>query len=123
REPGRSQHLLNLPQETQADGEVERDALEHMVALEMSQLVCQHRVDLIRREALQQGVEEHDALGFAEAGEVGVALRAALAAGPHKQAAVAKTSFLELSFDARFLGLVLQRFEVEESAHRSAAQE
>ena len=40
----------------------------------------------LRRQARQQGVEEDDALGRAEAGEIGVAVRAALAAVHHEQA-------------------------------------
>ena len=49
-----------------------------MAMLEMSEFMRQHGFDFLGREFFQQGVEEHDALGTAEAGEVGVAVRRAL---------------------------------------------
>ena len=57
-----------------------------VAAGEVAELVREHRLDLGRLEALEQGVEEHDALGLAEAAEVGVAVARALRSVHHVQA-------------------------------------
>ena len=74
----------------------------------------QHRFDFLRRQARQQGVEEHDALVGAEAGEVGVAVRAALGAVHHEQALGGEADALHQAFDARFQAVVGQRREFVE---------
>jgi hypothetical protein len=45
-----------------------------VAVLEVPQFVRQHGFHLDRLQAAKQGVEEDDAFGFAEAGEVGVAV-------------------------------------------------
>ena len=65
-------------------------ALQHVLQLEVTELVREHRLDLVRREALEQRVEEHDALRAAEAGEVRVAVARAPRAVHHEQAACSR---------------------------------
>ena len=60
--------------------------LHDVAELEVAELVRQHRLDLAGRQPGEQGVEEDDALGRAEAGEVGVGVRRAAAAVHHEQA-------------------------------------
>ena len=68
-------------QQTQqpAQGEAEQghddDALFDMVAFVMAQFVGEHGFDLRCIQLVDQGVEKDDALGFPEAGKVGVAVR------------------------------------------------
>ena len=68
--------------------------------LEVAQLVRQHRLDLVLVQARDERVEEHDALGLAEAGEVGVAVGAAARAIHHEQPAGLEAAFGEQLLDA-----------------------
>ena len=45
-----------------------------MLVLEVAQLVSENRFDFARCELVEQGVEEDNALGAAEAGEIRVAV-------------------------------------------------
>ena len=94
-EPCGLHQLPEQPQESQTHRKGRHDAFQHMVALEVAELMRQHRLDLVAAQAFQQRVEEHDAFGLAEAGEVGVAVRAALRAVHHEQAAGGETAFAE----------------------------
>ena len=78
-----------------------RDALGHVLQLEVAELVREHRLDLLGREAFEQRVEEHDALGLAEAGEVRVAVAGALRAVHHVEARAAEAAAREQVLDAR----------------------
>ena len=51
----------------------------------MAQLVGEDGFDFLRGEAREQRIEEHDALGRSEAGEIGVAVRRAPRAIDHEQ--------------------------------------
>ena len=66
------------------------------------------------REAREQRVEEHDALGRAEAGEVGVAVARAPGAVHHVQAAGAEAAAREQRLDARRERSVGERAELVE---------
>ncbi len=48
-----------------------------MMQPEMAQLVGEHGLDFLEIDALEERIEEHDALVAADAGEVGVAVRRA----------------------------------------------
>jgi hypothetical protein len=85
----------------QAEREQADDALDDVLVLEVAQLVRQHGVDLAGRQLGQQRVEEHHALGRAEAGEVGIGVRAALAAVHHEQALGREAAALHQRRDAR----------------------
>jgi hypothetical protein len=87
-------------QEHQAQRKGDDDALGHVAALEVAQLMCQHRLDLVARQALQQRIEEDNALGRAEAGEIRIAVGAALAAVHHEQALAGKAAALHQGLDA-----------------------
>ena len=63
-----------------------RSAFDHMPMLEVAELVCQHRLDLARRQLDQQSVEQDHALGSTEAGEVGVGVGRTAAAVHHEKA-------------------------------------
>ena len=88
--------LLRQPAEQcqrgQAASEHRQHALGHMLQLEVAELVCEHGFHFIRRQALQQRVEEDHTLGRAEAGEVRIRMRRALAAVHHEQALGAKAA-------------------------------
>ena len=56
--------------------------------------------DFIKVQIPEQSIEKHDALGFAKATEVSVAMRAALGAIHHEQAAGVKPAFLQQRFNA-----------------------
>ena len=47
----------------QREGEAHREQARDVAAREVAELVGEHRLDLLGREALDQRVEEHDALG------------------------------------------------------------
>ena len=87
-------------QEAEADRKGPGHALDHMAHAEVAEFVREDGFDLRNVEARQQGVEEHDALGFAEAGEIGVAMAAALAAVHHEQALRGETAAGNQAFDA-----------------------
>ncbi len=46
-----------------------------MPMMKMPEFMRQHRFHFIRLQMLEQRIEKNDALGFAEAGEIGVAVR------------------------------------------------
>ena len=73
-------------QETQRNPEHHQNALDDVLELEVAELVGQNGLDLFRRQAREQGIEEHDPLGGAESGKIGIAVRAALGAIHHEQA-------------------------------------
>ena len=54
--------------------EEHREQARDVAAREMAELMGEDRLDLLGREALEQRVEEHDALVGSESGEVGVAV-------------------------------------------------
>ena len=56
-----------------------------MLALEVPELMGQDGNNLAGAEPLQQGVEEHDALGATKASEIGVAMRRAFRPVHHEQ--------------------------------------
>ena len=66
---------------------------------EVAELVREHRLDLVGREAREQRVEEDDALGAAEAGEERVAVARAARAVHHEQAAVREAAAREQRLD------------------------
>ena len=74
-------------------------ALQHVLQLEVAELVREHGLDLVRRQALEQRVEEHDALRAAESGEERVAVARAARAVHHEQAAVGETAAREQRLD------------------------
>ena len=80
----------------------------------MAEFVGQDRFHFLGCERLEQGVEEHDALVGAEAGEVGVAVAGAAGAVHHEHAAAAKATALQQVDDALAQGLVVQRLELVE---------
>ncbi len=80
----------------------------------MSEFMRQHGLDFFRRQLFQQGVEEHDALGAAEAGEIGVAVRRALGAVHHEEARGGEAAAREQGFDAGFQRSVFERREFVE---------
>ncbi|MNR07817.1 hypothetical protein D3C85_1239470 [compost metagenome] len=79
-----------------------------MAALEVPQLVRQHGFHFLAVQAGEQRVEEDDALGRTEAGEVGVAVRAALAAIHHEQALAGEAALAQQRLDALAQALVGQ---------------
>src|SRR5207247_312501 len=85
----------------------------------MPQLMCEHRLDLGRGEARHQRVEEDDALGRAEAGEIGVAVAGALGAVHHEQAPGAEPTFGEQALDAAAQARILERRKFIEPAYKN----
>ena len=71
------------------------DALEHMAEFEMSQFVRENGKDLFARMLLQQCVEEDDALGLAETGEISIAMGSALDASHDEKAFEFEAAFGE----------------------------
>jgi hypothetical protein len=80
----------------------------------MPQLVRQHRFHFRFAEALEQRVEEHDALVPPEAGEVGVAMARAARVVHHEHAAGGEAATRQQRLDARLERLVLKRHEAVE---------
>ncbi len=103
-EPGFVLQIAEQGQEAQADHEGPGHAPDHVMQLEVPELVRQHGLDLVLVEARDERVEEHDALGLAEAGEVGVAVAAAARAVHHEQAAG-----LEAALGQQLLDAALER--------------
>ncbi len=117
-QPGIEPVLLRQPAQQRQPGQAGReqagDALDDVPVLEVAQFVRQHGLDLGWGELLQQGVEEHHALGGAKAGEVGIGVRAAAAAVHHEQALGGKAAAgheLRHAFGQRF---ILQRLKLVE---------
>src|SRR5207247_10466868 len=75
----------------------------------MSQFMGEHRFDLGRGEARYQRVEENDALGRAEAGEIGVAVARALRAIHYEKTSRAKSAFGKQPLDALLEARILER--------------
>ena len=113
-EPGLALQVAEQGQEGQRHGEHHGDALDDVAQLEVAQFVRQHGLDLLRLETRQQGVEEHDALGAAEAREIGVAVGAALAAVHHEQAARREADARHQALDALLEAGVFERGELVE---------
>src|SRR6266571_3060078 len=80
----------------------------------MSQFMGEHRLDLGRGEARYQRVEENDALGRAEAGEIGVAVAGALRAIHYEKTSRAKSAFGKQHLDAFLQASILERPEFVE---------
>ena len=85
-----------------------------MPVLKVAEFVGQHRFDFAGLQALEQGVEEHDPLVRAEAGEIGVAMAGTLGSVHDEDAAVGKTAALQQIDDALAEGLILQGDEAIE---------
>src|SRR6185312_16167376 len=65
-------------EEREADehrGKGHEQPLAHVMQAEVPELVSEHRFDLRRSQLVEQGIEEHDALVSADAGEVSIAMR------------------------------------------------
>jgi hypothetical protein len=75
------------------------------------------------RQARQQGVEEHDALGRAEAGKVGIAMRAALRAIHHEQALGSKADAAHQTFNALAQAVIGERRELVEERCNDRGEE
>src|SRR5882762_6899670 len=105
-EPIPSHQPSQDPQETETHHGSHAHALPDVMAGEMSQLVSEHRLDLRGGEARDQRVEEHDALGGPESGEVSVAVAGALRAVHDEKAPRAKPALREQRLDARAQALV-----------------
>ncbi len=86
----------------------------------MSQLMREHRLDLGRGEARYQRVEEHDALGRPEAGEIGVAVTRTLRAVHHEQATGPESTFGEQALDAAAQAGILEGREFVEPAYENS---
>src|SRR5438046_6028146 len=89
----------------------------------MSQFMGEHRFDLGRGEARYQRVEENDALGRAEAGEIGVAMTRALRAVHHEQVPGAESTSGEQALDAAAQARILERRKCIETAHQNGRGE
>src|SRR5438094_5254724 len=89
----------------------------------MSQFMGEHRFDLGRGEARYQRVEENDALGRAEAGEIGVAVTGALRAVHHEQAPGAESTSGEQALDPAAQPRILERREFIEPAYKNGRVE
>jgi len=75
------------------------DSLDHMPALVVAELVRKHGFDLVRRQPLEQGVEEHDASRTPESGEECIAVTGAARAVHHVQAAGGESAAGEQRLD------------------------
>ena len=82
--------------------------------MEVAEFVGEHRLDLVGVELVEQGVEEHDALGGAQPGEVRVAVRRAARAVHHEQALGAEAAAREQGLDARLQRSIGERGEFVE---------
>ncbi|MCY1531414.1 hypothetical protein D9M68_666380 [compost metagenome] len=82
--------------------------------LEVAEFVREHGLDFAGVELAQQRVVEHHALAGAEAGEVGIGVRAARAAVHHEQALGREAAALHERRDARLERRVVQRLELVE---------
>src|SRR5713101_1608624 len=85
----------------------------------MPQFMGEHRLDLGWGEARYQRVEEHDALGRAEAGEIGVTVARSLRAVHDEQAPGAESTFGEQALDAAAQARILERRKFVEPAHKN----
>mgnify|MGYP003693772595 CR=1 FL=1 len=74
-------------------------ALQHVLQLEVAELVREHRLHLVRRQAFEQRVEEHDALRASESGEERVAVARAAGSVHHEQAAIGEIAAGEQRLD------------------------
>src|SRR5213593_2571385 len=80
----------------------------------MSQFMSEHGLDLGSGETRNQSIEEHDALGPAKPGEIGVAVARAPRAIHHEKATRAKSAFGKQALDALLQGRILKRPEFVE---------
>ena len=87
-------------EQPEREREAHREEPRDVAAREVPQLVGEDGLDLALREALDERVEEHDALGATEAREVGVAVARALRAVHHEEALGAETAARHERFDA-----------------------
>src|SRR5688572_1037400 len=102
-------------EEREGEREAHREQPRDVSAREVSELVGEHRLDLRGREALHQGIEEDDALGPAEPGEVGVAMARALRAVHDEEPLGAESAAAEQVLDpAAKLAFLERREAVEE---------
>ena len=72
-----------------------RQHLANMPEFEMAQFMGENRFDFLRRMLGEQRVEQHDALGLAEAGEIGVAARGSRRGVHHIEPARFEPAFLQ----------------------------
>ena len=84
-------------------------ALADMAQAEVAELVSEHGFDLERTQLLEQGIEEHDALVAADAGEVGIAVGRPARAIDDEDAARAEAATLQKRLDAAFERGILER--------------
>ena len=77
----------------------------------MAKFVRQYRFHFSRGEFFNEGVKKHNPLGFADSREVGVAVRAALAAIHHEQALAGKIATTQQGFNLRFKRAIFECFE------------
>jgi hypothetical protein len=66
----------------------------------MTEFMGQHRLDFFAVEPAEQGVEEHDPLGAAQAGEVRVAMSRTAAAVHHEEPTRSEAASGQQGFDA-----------------------
>ena len=89
----------------------------------MAQLVRQHGDDFVVAQALKQSVEKHDAFAFAEAREIGIAMRGALRAVHDEQPFAFEFSACEQTFNCGFgIARIQRRKLVEERRDKRRIQ-
>src|SRR4051794_30084215 len=88
------------PEKDETADEYPGDALDHVPQTEMTELMCQHRLHFTGRETREQGIEEDDALGAAEPGEIGIAVAAAARPVHHHESLHLEAAAGEQRFDA-----------------------
>lgn len=113
-EPVGGRDMAEQGEEGQAARTDHRQALPQVVVVVVAQLMGQHRLHLGRVELVQQGVEEDDPLGRAEAGEVGVAMGRALRPVHHIETRQAEAAAAHQALDALAQGAVLEGLELVE---------
>ena len=99
-EPGGIAQLAKRPEEGEAQAEGPGHAPKHVVEAIVAEFVRQHGLDLRRIQAIEECVEEDDALGLAEACEVGVAMAGAPRAVHHEQALRLEAALGQKGLDA-----------------------
>ena len=88
---------------------------------EMAQLVREHGLDFLLIDALEQRIEEHDALVAADAREIGIAVRRAARSVHHEHASPGrKAAAREQRFHALAQGRVVERREAIEQRRDEA---
>ena len=113
-EPGLFDEPAQQRQHGQAGRRKDGEALEDVTMTKVAEFVCEHGLDFIGVEFVEQGVEEDDALGRTKAGEVGIAVGRAARAIHHEQTLGLEAAACQQAFDPRFQGFIGKRGEAVE---------